>query len=666
MNKIKYLFKKLKEHYDDLGFWKTTKWLFFAVRFRTLAFITKGKSIIQGEGNIRERKKYDGLIKKDGRKIFIFASIPYYDIGGGQRSAQLAKVFNNLGYEVFYIFGAHSSESIIYNMEIPTVRHLYVDNYKEENFRDHVKKEDLVIVEFPHEKFLPFLDIAKNKKAKIVYENIDNWETSLGSDLFKKDVLFKFLKKADVLVGTAKPLVKQLKGYLRELKISKNVIYVPNAVNESIFDSKKDYKKPNDFIAGEKTLLYYGSLWGEWFDWELIFGIAKKFPSYSILMIGEDKCIKSIVEKAPKNVHFLGIKRQTELPAYLKYSDVAMIPFKVDKIGEYVSPLKIFEYISMGKNVISTKLPEVIGYPNTFVGDTIDEWENILLEIATKEPEDPYVFINNNTWYSRSEKILESVYREEKKCDSKYYNNISIVILNYNNKQCIFDCVDSLLFFNNRYKYSIIVVDNGSTDGSYELLQDKYDDKIILLKNIKNGCSSGRNLGIRSIKTDYVLFLDSDQFALHNSWLDNFIKLGRKYGDYGAIGWSGGWLKVPKRKMSSIVDDYPYRYVPADIWARLDLDYLGSGGMLIKKEILDKIDGFDEQFDPTCFEDTDLSLAIKNEGLELFYCPYLGIRHVPHQTTRSGSAGHTKLLKEHEQKFVTKWKIKNKDLLKNK
>jgi glycosyltransferase involved in cell wall biosynthesis len=63
----------------------------------------------------------------------------------------------------------------------------------------------------------------------------------------------------------------------------------------------------------------------------------------------------------PENIHFLGLKKQIDLPSYLYYSDYAILPFKTDEIGKYVSPLKLFEYIAMNKPVISTMLDDIIG-----------------------------------------------------------------------------------------------------------------------------------------------------------------------------------------------------------------------------------------------------------------------------------------------------------------
>ena len=96
---------------------------------------------------------------------------------------------------------------------------------------------------------------------------------------------------------------------------------------------------------------------------------------------------------------------------------------------------------------------------------------------------------------------------------------------------------------------------------------------------------------------------------------------------------------------------------------RTDVAYLGSGGMLMKRELFEKIGGFDESYDPTCFEDTDISLKIRDAGYELAYCPYMAIMHLPHQTTDSGSKGHLKQITKNSELFLTKWQKQNPKLL---
>ncbi|MCI8446387.1 MAG: glycosyltransferase [Bacilli bacterium] len=248
-----------------------------------------------------------------------------------------------------------------------------------------------------------------------------------------------------------------------------------------------------------------------------------------------------------------------------------------------------------------------------------------------------------------------------KKCNKKFYDNISIIVLNYNNKNVIFRCIETLKQYQEKYGYEIIIVDNQSSDGSYELLQK--EKGILLYRNSKNGCSSGRNLGVKKATKDYVLFLDSDQWILHSNWLEPYFEIFEEYPNTGAIGWAGGWFKKDGFTYLT-TDDFEFRYMPPISLARDDIGYLGSGGMMLSKKLFQEINGFDEHYDPTCYEDTDISLKIRNHGKELLYCPYLGVGHKPHQTTKNGSDAHTKLITEKGIYFVNKWRKENPNLLK--
>lgn len=114
-------------------------------------------------------------------------------------------------------------------------------------------------------------------------------------------------------------------------------------------------------------------MWGEWFDWDLITKLAEN-SDISINLIGDNSGIMDRVNSMPENVHFLGIKKQTDLPAYLSFVDFTILPFKPGSISDYVSPLKIFEYIAMGKYVLTTKLPDLENYPNLYASNKCSDW----------------------------------------------------------------------------------------------------------------------------------------------------------------------------------------------------------------------------------------------------------------------------------------------------
>lgn len=654
--------KKILLYFKENGLLKTFKWIYNHIIFKIRKQEeNKSKDFDLTLNTNKKDEKY--LTKKNNHNIFLVASIPYYDIGGGQRCSQLAKTFNKLGFNVIYLYAFKSSESKLLNISIPTTAHIFIDDNCIDKISSLVKENDLFIFESPSKKNEPILDFAINSKCKIIYENIDNWETSLGSTVFDEKTLIRLLRSSHLLIGTAKPLCLQLKNYLDKYKIpDKKILYSPNAVDDELFCPLKDFSKPEDLIIGEKTFLYYGSLWGEWFDWDLIIGLAIKNPKFSFNIIGDNGPIKNIMKSCPENIHFLGQKNQVELPKYLQYTDYAMIPFKPGEIGDYVSPLKIFEYISMHTKVLCTNLPDIIGFPNVYIGDTVEEWDNVIKNDNSKvDLIAADKFTQENSWANRITCIIDEIYPEYK--NSLLKNNLSIIILNYNNKNVIFKAINTLLQFNDIYNYEIIVVDNGSIDGSFTELKKTYKNKIKLVQNNQNGCSSGRNLGVKHATKKYIMFLDSDQWVTNKYWLKPYENVLLSVKDVGIIGWAAGFFNKQKQAYH-VVDSFPYRYMPPNYLCRYDIGYLGSGGMLLLKQDFINVGGFDITYDPTCYEDTDLSLKIRNIGKEIYYCPYLGLIHLPHQTTKSGSEQHSKLIKEKGQYFLNKWDSINPNLLK--
>ncbi len=658
---IKRVIRKVKAYKKTYGLKETIKWFWVCVQYK----LRMKKAIITEDfyfDRIEDEYK-PFLTTKEKPNVVLCASIPYYDIGGGQRCSQLAKTFNKMGFNVIYVYAFKSSESKIYNLPMPMQTHLYIDYDTVDSIRDRITENDLFIFESPSVRFEGLLELALEKKCRIAYENIDNWETSLGSTVYNEDMLVRLLKASHVLIGTAKPLASQLEEYLVRYNIEKKpVLYLANAVDDELFCGLKKLDMPEDLVQGKETLLYYGSLWGEWFDWDMIIGLAKKHPDYAINLIGDYAPIPHIVEKCPKNIHFLGLKMQSELPAYLAHIDYSLVPFKPGEISDYVSPLKIFEYIAMYSKVLCTDLPDIQGYPNVYCGNTMEEWDKIIDEHHEVSREAADDFIISNSWQSRISEILNVVYPEMSKSILK--DKLSVVILNYNNMNVIFKCVNTLLKFNEIYNYEIIVVDNGSKDGSYELLGERYKNgEIKLVQNEKNGCSSGRNLGVANATREYIMFLDSDQWITSKYWLRPYEEIMRKCTDWGLIGWAAGFFNNEGRAYH-VVDSFPYRYMPCSCLTRYDIGYLGSGGMIVRHSDFDAVDGFDLFYDPTCYEDTDFSLKIRNTGKQIYYCPYLGIIHLPHQTTKSGSAEHAKLTQMKQEYFTKKWKAENPQLLK--
>jgi len=224
---------------------------------------------------------------------------------------------------------------------------------------------------------------------------------------------------------------------------------------------------------------------------------------------------------------------------------------------------------------------------------------------------------------------------------------LSVIILNYNTKDLTFKCIESIRKHTHGVNYEIIVVDNGSTDGSVEVI--KKHEKIILIKNDKNlGFAAGNNSARKIVKGKYILFLNSDILLTENTFksvLDYF----KKHKDTGALTCklvmpSGKLDKDARRSFptpwiafthfarldlllpkSRIFSKYWYGYISPD--TTHEIDVVQGSFFLSSKKILDKVDWFDEDYFLNG-EDIDLSWKIKNLGLKNIYYPKTSVIHI--------------------------------------
>jgi GT2 family glycosyltransferase len=99
---------------------------------------------------------------------------------------------------------------------------------------------------------------------------------------------------------------------------------------------------------------------------------------------------------------------------------------------------------------------------------------------------------------------------------------VSVVVLNWNGKEVIFECLDSLLRQTCR-SFEVILVDNGSTDGSLDLIRKQYGSALEVIESPTNvGFAEGCNIGIRASRGEFIALVNSDA-TVEPTWLEQMI-----------------------------------------------------------------------------------------------------------------------------------------------
>lgn len=212
----------------------------------------------------------------------------------------------------------------------------------------------------------------------------------------------------------------------------------------------------------------------------------------------------------------------------------------------------------------------------------------------------------------------------------KQYPKIFIIILNYNGRNTIKKCLDSV-FCSDYPNFEVVVVDNDSKDGSFELAKNLFS-KFNFIKNEKNsGFSAGNNIGIRFAlerMADYVFLLNNDA-VLEKDTLSKLVEAAEQkeagifspliYDRNNKIWFSGGEIKWMEMRTIHKND------LPKDKKPYIT-EYISGCAILIKKEVFKKIGLFSEDYF-LYYEDADFCLRAKKNGFECLIVPDAKIKH---------------------------------------
>ena len=210
----------------------------------------------------------------------------------------------------------------------------------------------------------------------------------------------------------------------------------------------------------------------------------------------------------------------------------------------------------------------------------------------------------------------------------------SIIIVNYNTKELLENCIVSLMENLNKNDYEIIIVDNNSTDGSVEMLEKEFSQKVKIIKNKNNiGFGAANNQGSKLAKEKYLFFLNSDtlvKYNIFNEIKDEF----ESNGDYGVIapklilenGEEQSFAYGNFPTLTSLMKEKIFKSIK-QTEKKVETDWVSGAAMIVRKRLYDKVGGFDEKFF-MYFEDIDLCKKIRNLGNKIVVQKNISLIHL--------------------------------------
>lgn len=560
-----------------------------------------------------------------------------------QRPQQIADHYVRQGHRVFYVNAnfkpdagyrvktkgelyqvtLHSPANwAVYSVNDP-VEFTNLNGQLDELMTEYCIRDALIIADYP-----TWVNQISHLKQKFGFPLITDYMDDFTgfvttTEAFVKDDCIQLLKLSNAVVASSQYLVDVVSEY------NPNVTPIRNGTEFAHFYKAYGVSNPKK----RKIIGYYGAI-AEWFDYGKIEYLAKRFPECDIVLIGNITNDR-VRDCSLPNVKKLGEMPYAKLPEYLCDFDVCLIPFDTStNLIKATNPVKFYEYLSAGKKIVATEIPELEPFQDQFVylandDQRFGDYVQMCLEgtDSLADPEACFTFAKDNDWEHRVS-AFETV-------ATALFPKVSVVVLCYNQLDYTKQCVDSILAQTAYPNFELILVDNNSKDDTAAYLREleKTDKRIKIVLNTTNrGFAGGNNDGIAVSDGEYIVLLNNDTLVTRG-WLTAMVKHFRnseKVGMVGAVTNSiGNEAQIPVTYTD--VKDMPafaYSYTAKHMGQTYPHDgVLAMFCVMFSREVTEKVGLLDENYGIGMFEDDDYSVAIERAGCKLILPEDVFIHH---------------------------------------
>ena len=270
---------------------------------------------------------------------------------------------------------------------------------------------------FPAEDFVPVLETAAYREVPFVYDVMDLWREFVVQPWGDRAVEDYYIARSSAYVAVSRFLLDFFAGPTQGH-------VVPNAVDRVFRDRIRPSADDARPAGARKRVLYMGGMGGTWFDWELVHTVTGELDDHDFTFIGpvepppeelDDRRLRdarrNLGELAARpNVTVVPEVPHDSLAGWLRNTDVGLIPFRQTDLVSSVSPLKVYEYLGAGAEVVQIGMPDIADYPGVRTATRHDEFVDLVRGAdrpATTSTAGAEIarFADANTWAARVEQL---------------------------------------------------------------------------------------------------------------------------------------------------------------------------------------------------------------------------------------------------------------------
>jgi len=242
-----------------------------------------------------------------------------------------------------------------------------------------------------------------------------------------------------------------------------------------------------------------------------------------------------------------------------------------------------------------------------------------------------------------------------------YARPVTVIVLTWNGLEVTTNCLETLLANTTHPDFEVMVVDNGSTDGTVEYVRGL--ESVRLIENGENlGFVRGNNVGIKATDRDVVL-LNNDTEIVQGDWLERMQELALSAEDIGIVGCrlvnaqgdlvhAGTYMPLP----SFWGQEYPGDERDIGQYTRdREVEGIIAACAYIKRRLIEKIGALDTDYF-SYFEDTDYCLKAARAGWRTFCCGTATVKHLENASTDLNRMDFSGTFKRSREIFLSKWK----------